>query len=44
MQERETEPVVPTKHIVVEQVAPKQLPAKGQSSSEVVPPPDSERS
>ena len=42
MQESETEPVQP-KRIVVEQAPPKLLPAKGQTSSEVVPP-DSERS
>jgi TatA/E family protein of Tat protein translocase len=43
MQERETEPV-PPKRIAVELVEPKLLPAKGQTSSEVVPPSDSERS
>ncbi|MGC4093630.1 MAG: twin-arginine translocase TatA/TatE family subunit [Polyangiaceae bacterium] len=42
MQDSETEPV-PPKRVVVEPVAPKLLPAKGESSSEVVPP-DSERS
>jgi hypothetical protein len=42
MQESETQPVQP-KRIVVEQAPPKLLPAKGQTSSEVVPP-DSERS
>ncbi|MFZ5891139.1 MAG: twin-arginine translocase TatA/TatE family subunit [Myxococcota bacterium] len=42
MQESETEPV-PPKRIAVEPVAPKLLPGKGETSTEV-PPPDSERS
>lgn len=39
MQDSDTEPVQP-KRIAVEPVPPKLLPAKGQTSSEVVPPSD----